>query len=253
MNRMTTLLDKIERRLGTKPLNLPDYLRKDVWAKEVICNDTLDTYSRYFPNIIRIQIDVSGPKMPGGYYLIDDDICESVEILGVRDINWATFGQGSGMLSPYAGWGAYDYLSQSYSVDDVMLMQMRADQMSLFNNGIYLDFKPPNMIKFTSVTGNSVTGMNEIPLDLLIKHADNLMTIPPTAMEVFERLAQADVARFLYSGLKYYEGLETVFAQIDIKLSDLENEASKREDVVQELRDGYVSAANTNQPIILTV
>ena len=28
-NRMTALLDKLERRLGTRQLNLPDYLKKD--------------------------------------------------------------------------------------------------------------------------------------------------------------------------------------------------------------------------------
>ena len=48
-NEMTKLLNKIERRLGTSQMNLPDYLSKDVWARDVICNETLDTFSRYFP------------------------------------------------------------------------------------------------------------------------------------------------------------------------------------------------------------
>ena len=55
-NRMNKLLDKIERRLGVKQLNLPDYLTKDKWAEEVIANETLDTFSRYFPNSMHIRI-----------------------------------------------------------------------------------------------------------------------------------------------------------------------------------------------------
>ena len=252
-NKMTKLLDKIERRLGVKPLNLPDFVSKNIWANEVICNETLDTFSRYFPNRLRIHISTDRPKK-NGYYLIDDQICETVEILGVRDIAWDEFAQDSVRMQQAQGYGIYDFLSNNFGLDDVGLLQMRADHMSLFNNGIYIDFVPPNMIKLTSVTGADVSkGMQKFPIDLLIKHADNLMTISPTKMEIFERLAQADVARFLVSNLKYYDGMETVYANIDLKIGDLENEASKRDDVIQEMKDGYVSAANENQPIMFTV
>ena len=253
INKMSNLLNKIERRLGTLPLNLPDFLSKDKWASEVICNETLDTFSRFFPNKIRISIRTD-QKKKNGYYLIDDDVCDGVEILGVRDIGWDEFAQDSIRLQQSMGYGVVDFLSQGYSMDDIGLIQMRADHTSLFNNVIYIDFKPPNMIKLTSVTGADLSrGMERYPIDLLIKHADNLMTISPTKMEIFERLAQADVARFLVSNLKYYDGLETVYANIDLKIGDLENEASKRDDVVQEMKEGYVSAANENQPIIFTV
>ena len=50
-NSMTTLLNKIERRLGTLPLNLPDKISKDKWPN-VIKEDTLETYSIYFPHNI---------------------------------------------------------------------------------------------------------------------------------------------------------------------------------------------------------
>ena len=57
MNKMELLLSKIERRLGTKPLNLPDEINKDHWAKDVIVPDTICTFSRYFPHMVRIEID----------------------------------------------------------------------------------------------------------------------------------------------------------------------------------------------------
>lgn len=251
-NRMSTLLDKIERRLGTKPLNLPDHLKKDQWS-EVISNETLDTFSRYFPHIIRINLELASATRKNGYFLLDEYIPDNVDILGVKDINWTDFSKDSASLMGTYGMGMYNWL-QDYSLDSVLMLQARADTTSLFNNGIYIDFKPPNMVKFTSVTGFDIAqGTNAIPLDVLIKHPDNLMTISPTAMEVFEALAQADIARFLYSNLKYYDGLETVFANIDLKINDLESEANRRDDIVQQLRDGYVSAANTNQPMILSI
>ena len=174
--------------------------------------------------------------------------------MGIRDIDWSLFSKDSLRQQEAAGYGIYNYLTNNYGLDDIMLLQVRADMMSLFNNQIFVDFKPPNMVKISSVTGADMTkGMSTIPMDILIKHADNLMTIPPTMMETFEDLAQADVARFLFQALKYYDGLETVYANIDLKLGDLENEAGKRDDIIQKLDEAHVSASNKNQPLMYTV
>lgn len=252
-NKMNKLLDKLERRLGTKPLNLPDYLTKDKWATEVLANETLDTFSRFFPNSMHIVLDLSQRKQ-NGFYLLDEYVPENVEILGVRDIDWSLFSRDSLRLQEAQGYGVYDFMTNNYGMDDIALLQMRADHMSLFNNQIFIEFRPPNMIKLSTVTGADVTrGMKSFPVEILIKHAPNLMTIPVTMMEVFEELAEADVARFLYESLKYYEGLETVYANIDMKLGDLESRASKRDEIVAKLDESHVSAANAHQPLMFTV
>lgn len=252
-NRMTDLLNKIERRLGTKQLNLPEYLKKDKWAKDVIENETLDTFSRYFPNSMKINL-TAAHRNKQGYYLLDEFIPDSVTIIGVRDIDWSIFSKDSIAVQQATGYGMFDYMSSMYSLDDIALMQMRADTMSLFNNQIFVEYKPPNMVKLSTVTGADVgKAIPSFPVEVLIKHASNLMTIPPTMMEIFEELAEADVARFLYENLKYYDGIETVYANIDMKINDLEGKASKRDDIVQRLDESHVSAANTHQPLMFTV
>ena len=252
MNRMTDLLNKIERRLGTQPLNLPDMLKKEKWADNVIIPDTLTTFSRFFPYKIRVMVDSTCKK--DGYYFIDKNLPEDIEILGVKDIDWKSFARDSIRIQQGVGYGIYDFLSNNYGLEDIMLLQTRADNMSLFNNGIYLDFIPPNMIKLETVNGGDVSrGLNNFPLDIFIKHQSNLMTIEPTKMETFERLAIADVATYLFQYLKHYDGLETVFANVDLKLSYLETEAGKRDDVVQYLNDSYVSPSNSAQPIMYTI
>lgn len=95
MNNMGALVDKIERRLGTKPLNLPDDISKNIWA-DVIVNDTLVTFSRYFPRQWNYPIDPKTHPKKDGYYTIDeDDIGKGVKILGIRDISWQDFTQDS--------------------------------------------------------------------------------------------------------------------------------------------------------------
>ena len=53
--------------------------------------------------------------------------------------------------------------------------------------------------------------------------------------------------------LRYFDNLETIYVNIDLKLNELEQEASKREQVLDTLKNSYVSASNDAIPYILTV
>lgn len=250
-NSMTLLLNKIERRLGTQQLNLPDYMSKNVWAKEVICNDTLDTFSRYLPNKMPYVLGPENKK--NDYYLIDESICNNVQILGVGDIDWhAWSAHYPGLL--YGGVNSYDMMTSGVDFETFTDIQMMADHVSAFSNGIYLEFVPPNKIKLNIIISSSfLTNYQTIPINLFVKHADNLKTIPPTQMELFERLAISDVATFLYEQLKMYDNLETTYSNIDLKLSSLEEKSRDRQQIIEYLESNYVSAANRNQPILLTI
>lgn len=251
-NRMTDVINKIERRLGTAPLNLPEALQKEHWADEVIKPDTLTTFSRFFPHMVKVQL--TAEDMKDGYYLLDRHIPSNYEILGVKDILWSDIDNERAGLQQYSGYGIYNVLARSMDVDSIMLAQSYADVSSLFNSGIYLDFIPPNMVKLQmALGGNTDNLLQGVYIGVFVKHPENLMTIEPTKMETFEQLAQADVATFLYEYLKHYDGIETVYANIDLKLSTLESHAQRRAEIIEFLRDNYVNPANTNQPIMYTV
>ena len=131
---------------------------------------------------------------------------------------------------------------------------MMADHVSAFSNGIYVEWIPPNKIKLNvAISASFLTKFQRVPISLFVKHADNLKTIPPTQMETFERLATADVATFLYEQLKMYDNLETVYANVDLKLSSLEEKARDRQQIVEMLDNTFVSAANRNQPAMMTI
>ena len=121
------------------------------------------------------------------------------------------------------------------------------------SQAVYPLFEPPNKIRLQSATCNDVGGISKFHVWVLLEHNPNLTTISPTQMETFESLAQADIAQFLYRYLKYYDQLQTVYATIDLKLQDLENEANKRDEIINYIKESYVSASNANQPLIWTV
>lgn len=252
-NRMTKLINKIEVRLGTRPLNLPEELSKENWA-EIIKEQSLETFSRYFPHKLPYTVNQADIDKRTGKYIIDEKyISDAAKILGVRDLSWNQLTPGSSGINnqPY---GFYDFYANTYSYDDFMLMQMRANELSLFNYGFFVEFEDPNKICVKDSTGNDV--MANIPhfnVELLLVHADTLNTISPTKMESFEKLAQADVAVFLYENLKYYDGLETVFGSANLRLDDLMNKANAREEIMNIFEDTYISAGNDNQPLMYTI
>ena len=248
-NQMALLLNKIERRLGLSVLPLPDAIAKNTWHT-VIEEDTIPTFSRYFPYKITVIIDNTCEK--DGYYFIDKDIPEGCKILGVKDIDWQSY-RCDPRYDYGIGFSNYDFAGYNYGPDDIALTQVSADYTSLFNLGIYPEFEYPNKIKLVSVNSTPISRYRPFPLQVFIEHPANLMTISPTMMETFEKLAQSDVATMLYQQLKYYDGIETVYANLDLKLDDLRTWSEKREDIVRELDEAHVSTANEFGSLIMTV
>lgn len=249
-NRMTELVNKIERRLGLSVLSLPDEIAKDTWH-ETIEGDTIPTFSRYFPYKITIIVDNTYEK--DGFFFIDKDLPEGTKILGVKDIDWESYRCDPRFDRYGINFSTYDFISRDYSLDDVAFSQTAADFISLFNLGIYIEFEYPNKVKLVSVNGSPVSRYRPFPLQVFIEHPANLMTISPTMMETFERLAMCDVATMLYQQLKYFDNTDTVFVNLDLKLDDLRSWSEKREDLVRELDEAHVSTANEFGSLIMTV
>lgn len=249
-NKMTLLLNKIERRLGLSVLTLPEKINKDTWHS-IIEEDTIPEFSRYLPNSLISIIDNACCK--DGFYFIDKDIPEGCTILGAGDIAWNTYAADPRFDRYGINFANYDLISGDYDLADVALTQTSADIMSLFNLGIYPEFLAPNKVRLVSVNNSPVSRYRPFPLRIFIEHNDDLSTISPTQMTVFEKLAICDVATFLYQNLKYYDNLDTVFGNLDLKLDTLQDYMNKRDDVVQELKDASVSTSNEAQPIMMTV
>ncbi len=253
-NNMSKLIDKIEWRLGLIPLtkHLPEEFGKNAWAT-VIKEDSLLTYSRYVPRRFSFKVTPQTAPKKGPWYYIDEDYVGSQSILGVGDIDWTKFGNRSIGLAQTFGYGTIDAgLAANYTIDDIMGMKQRADYASMFSNQIIPEFEAPNKIRLVAA-GNYDVNIGEFNIILYLKHLDSLTSIPPTAMEKFEQLAQADVAGFLVNNLKYWDGFETVFSTIDLKMNNLESEWGKRESVIDYLEQNYVSANNRAIPLIMTV
>lgn len=258
-NDMSALLNKVSKRLGLLPLepHLPDFAKKDKWA-DVILQDTMVTFSRYYPNKFPFIVDETtcDKKVENGvtYYYIKDEILKGVKLLGLLDIDWTDKTTKNSSLGATSLGGGYFYPSfacPESTFQSVLQLQMQADISSLYNRGLFIDFQYPNRFSVKGL-GNTNYDLKSFVVNLLVEHY-SLSTISPTKMEIFEALAQADIAKFLYMNLRYFDGLETVFINIDLKLNELYDESNKRENIIEEIKNSYVSTSSDTVPYIWTV
>lgn len=249
-NDMGALLNKLEDDLHMTMIyrRLPQDLKKDSWERRIM-EKTMPTFSRYFPHKVRFVVNEDtcnvkshGHRQKQRVYYIKDEFLGSLKLLGVQDIDWGdTSTDNMGLYRPR------EFSPQG----NFMEYQMLADNMSLYNDNIYPEFEAPNKITITRVGGEYIS-IYSFVLNLLVEHK-TLATISPTKMEVFEELAEADVANFLYGNLKYIDNLETAYFDINLLLDDLKSIADNRSNIIEKLENSYVSAANDNIPYIMTV
>lgn len=250
-NNMSNLLTKIERRLGLIPLipHLPKEYNKEAWA-ELIKTDTLETFSRFYPKKVPFKITKETAPKKNGWYYINEDYLGSQRLLGAGDIDWTDFGNKSLSVASQFGYGLPDIGMANFTPNDIKTFIMRADYASMFQNNIYVEYQYPNKLRIMS-TGNKNINIGDFTIVLYTMHSDDLTSISPTKMETFEQLAQADVAYFLSSNLRYWDGLETVLVSLDLKLSNLETEAGKRDNILDKLESSFVSAGNEAIPFFI--
>lgn len=258
-NNMSNLINKIERRIGFIPITpkLPKEFNKDAWA-DVIKSDSMITFSRYYARKIRFvmnnQTTVKRKENDRWVYYIKDEYLGDNILLGATDIAWEDYSSDNMYIDPMAGASGYfipNYSGLDDTFETIIDTQIATDINSMYNNNIFLEFEEPNRV-ILSATGGRTLNIDSYVINILVAHQE-LATISPTKMQIFESLAQADVANFLYQNLKYYDGLETIFINVDLKLSELESEAAKRPDIIEELKNSYVSASNEAIPYIITV
>ena len=258
-NDMTKLLDKIERRLGLIPLqpHLPENMQKSHWS-DIINQDSLVTFSRFFPNKFKLIIndDTVDKKKENNtmWYYIKDEILQGCKLLGVKDIDWNDTSANNSSLTNGA-LGNYYYPSglgcPAATYETILGLQSAADFASLYNRGILVEYEYPNRFCLKGI-GNTNYDLSNFVVQLLVEHR-SISTISPTMMNKFEDLCTSDIANFLYMNLRYYDGLDTIYINLDLKLSELQEFANKRDNIIEELDNAHVSASNWEAPMIWTV
>jgi hypothetical protein len=219
----STLLRHIKRKLGASHKPLP---MDDEEILDTVYQETLYTFSNYFPYMHNIQTDGVKNKVPGeaGVYFLETD---GLEIIGV-----AKFLRG------------YDFYSghyhPQYAPKDFFEGQMYADLRSAVAVPDTFKFIPPNRVEIFP----KYTSTHEMMFVVKCVHPEHLGTIPVSLREQFFRLAELDVKISLYQILKMYDQVNTAFGTIELKIDDLEQAEDLRRELLELWDTQYMKEAN---------
>ena len=257
VNYMSKLIDKISNTLGLEMLmpHLPPNINKYKWV-DFIQTNVLDLYSRYYPHSIKYTcIPSRDYNKITDMYTINTDYLQTkdVNILGIKGLGTEEKVRGSlpsGLV--------YDIHSnrnygESYIEHATDLMTFMTNQ-SYFPDNLYIEFYPPHGFRITNVTYTDIIkNKRSIELELLINHPKSLITIQQGLLGQFEDLCTAKIAEFLYGNLKYFDGIETGYQSIDLKLDTIQDWANKVDDIINNIRETYLTASNKNQPLFYII
>lgn len=210
----TSVLRSIKRRLGASHFPLP---LDDEEIMDIIEQETLYTYSTYFPHQFPINVDTKNDLVPGevGKYFLDSS---DVEILSVAKV--------------FRGSGVHTHSNYPYmrvNTQSAATMQMISDLSSFSEVPETFMFIAPNMIEVFPKIVNEANFM--VTVNCI--HPSNLGTIPISMREEFLKLALYDVQISLYQILKHYEGLGTAVGNISLKTEELEAADANRRELLE--------------------
>ena len=109
--------------------------------------------------------------------------------------------------------------------------------MNLVNLGLprlTWDFQGPRTVYIYNCLAS-----HSLIFEFMMEHDPSLMSIPATAEESFFKLALLDVKKSLYSIVKHYNNIETVYGNIDLKIDDWADADNQRNDVLNQWDDNY--------------
>ena len=205
----TTVLRHIERRLGVSHHQLE--LSRDQ-IMDTVFEETLITFSTYFPHHHRIIIDRVKDAVEGrvGVYYLKTDF----EILGISKI-------------------LTDNLESNMNIStyfhNPIDRQILANTESAVINPTTFRWEPPDKLE---IFPKNIFPYN-ILCELKVVHPKHLKTIPLSLREEFLKLALYDVQISLLQIRRYFETISTNFGEIQLFLQELEEAPDKREELLE--------------------
>lgn len=221
---MTQILSSIKRRLGITMFKLDDRELLDILQEE-----TMFTFSTYFPHYIRYKQNLLTSKVNGkpDHFYINKAAVGDFQILGIEDIK--VFDIASSYM-PYAS---------TYSAVDIFTdIQMNAMYEDMLSVPITFFYAPPD--QFVIQTGPSQ--LTDVNIELTVVHPKNGSTITPHLREQLLRLAKLDIQMYLYQSLRHMDKIETSFGTVDLKIDDWSDAEDKRSALLEEWDANFLAS-----------
>lgn len=220
------LVNHVKSRLGAACRELE--IDNDAIAK-ILKEETLKTLSIYFPKFINYIVDIDQDQVGtdhGCYY-----INTPTQLLGAEIIL---------SLNGLADTAFYD---RTYSICpfEYMLTFMQREIMQYTVVPTTVEMIPPNKVR---IMPNPAIGMGrKIALKLKVAHSD-FQEFAPGLLEIIKKLALCDVKLDILGMRRIFNNISTSMADIELSLGTYEEAESKRDELLEKIRNSMHLSTN---------
>lgn len=222
----TDVLRHIHRILGAA---MQEIELSDDELMRVVFQESLPTFSKYFPYIYRLTIRESD-SIGGGYtnvYKIPN--VDRLEIIGVHRVWLDNMNQFGGSLLPV--------------VNDPFETQFLNDQLSKTITPTTFDYEAPDLVTIRPKIyhlGSAMCAVKAV-------HPKHLRTIPMNMREQFLRLAVDDVLISLYPLRHRFENYTTPYGSLQPFFEQVDNAQSDRNELLETWKAEYLKGSHTKK------
>lgn len=223
----TALARYIGSKLGVTHAHLEVSMR---FLIDVIKEQSIISFSMYYPLQKKIEIDLSDPIFQAdGYnnFIIPTSIIKPENILSLKSVIPSTM---------YAG--AYSY--NGMEGGDVLGNYLNRNILSAYDTPRTSQFTRPNII---TVYPKTVYRSGKLLVTVNMKHDKNFYTIPNSLTEEFKKLALIDAKDAIYNIRKNYKNITTAFGPLELNMEDFEGMGDKRTDLLDYWKKNYWKSA----------
>lgn len=232
------LIRRLKRSIGIYGIALPiDNLDKLIL--EIIDDTTLPVFSIYSPQEVKVAINTTDFVTTNNargegcmLYLLPEYLFKGdKEVLYVMNVEY-----NESYLRPHYFPTVGNTMSSFSAIENAMLSTAEKSMLDQFVKPITWTYEHPRKLYIYDSLMSAA-----LLLTLGVTHDSSLQSIPPTAFESFFTLASLDVKAGLYNTVKHYDGMETQYGRIELKIDDWTNAKQERDDLLKEWDETYLN------------
>lgn len=211
------VLSYVKRKLGASVRQL-EYT--DDQIIEIIKEESLTVFSKYFPNNIYHEVIYKRDKVPDRYSEYYLKVPEELTILAACKLYETSLTQSFGI--------------DGYIIGDPMGSQMLEDILSYHIIPTFIQFHAPNILEVT----NTMNVNRNFLISLDVTHV-NPITIKPALYDYFKELALADIADACLAQREVFQTIRNPIGEIAMNLDRLQKFADRRTELMELFRNNF--------------
>lgn len=224
------LLKLIKQHCGIFSIELP--INDDELYQDIIVDDTLLTFSTYFPRILAVPANLNELRIDNDKQNTVSDMSNIYKLPPIVIDSSDRFIIGIESILPYNDM-RYQSVPSAYetieSFQALAISQTVGDLASVMEPPFLPEFLPPDRFR----VNNGTYYKDQIIINVELSFSKELYDIPITQRQAFYKLALLDAKRYFWSHLKYYKDFQTAIASFNLPIDDWADAESRREELLE--------------------